>query len=79
MVVQIHYHPSGKSEEDQSSLGLKFSGPPTKGRAGIILSNRRIDIPAGDAHYVVKTGVDAAARRRSCSASRRTPTISAKT
>ena len=57
IVVQIHYHPSGKPEEDQSSLGLKFSGPPTKGRAGIVLSNRRIAIPAGDPHYVVKTGV----------------------
>jgi mono/diheme cytochrome c family protein len=57
IVVQIHYHPSGKPEEDQSSLGLKFSGPPTKGRTGIILSNRRIQIPAGDSHYVVKTGV----------------------
>lgn len=55
--MQIHYHPSGKPEEDQSSLGLKFSGPPTKGRAGIVLSNRRIAIPAGDPHYVVKTGV----------------------
>src|SRR5580693_6031894 len=57
VVVQIHYHPSGKPEEDQSSLGLKFSGPPTKGRAGIILSEHRIQIPAGDPHYVVKTGV----------------------
>jgi mono/diheme cytochrome c family protein/peroxiredoxin len=57
VVVQIHYHPSGKAEEDQSALGLKFSGPPTKGRAGIILSSRRIDIPAGDPHYVVKTAV----------------------
>jgi mono/diheme cytochrome c family protein/thiol-disulfide isomerase/thioredoxin len=57
VVVQIHYHPSGKPEEDQSSLGLKFSGPPTKGRAGIILSNRRIQISAGDPHYVVKTAV----------------------
>ena len=57
IVVQIHYHPSGKPEEDQSSLGLKFSGPPTKGRAGIVLSNRRIYIPAGDSHYVVKASV----------------------
>jgi len=57
IVVQIHYHPSGKPEEDQSSLGLKFSGPPTKGRTGIVLVDRRIDIPAGDSHYVVKTGV----------------------
>ncbi|HTQ57159.1 MAG TPA: hypothetical protein VMI94_21970 [Bryobacteraceae bacterium] len=58
IVVQIHYHPSGKTEKDQSSLGLRFSGPPTEGRAGIILSSHRIDIPAGAAHYVVKTGVD---------------------
>jgi mono/diheme cytochrome c family protein len=57
IVVQIHYHPSGKPEEDQSALGLRFSGPPTKGRAGIVLVDRRINIPAGDAHYVVKTGV----------------------
>lgn len=57
IVVQIHYHPSGKTEEDQSALGLKFSGPPTRGRAGIILASRRIDIPAGDSHYVVKTSV----------------------
>ncbi|HVN07284.1 MAG TPA: hypothetical protein VMT86_22850 [Bryobacteraceae bacterium] len=57
VVVQIHYHPSGKSEEDQSSIGLKFSGPPTKGRTGIILSSRHIDIPAGDSHYVVKQSV----------------------
>ena len=57
VVVQIHYHPSGKPEQDQSSIGVKFSGPPTKGRTGIILSNRRIDIPAGDPHYVVKESV----------------------
>ena len=57
IVVQIHYHPSGKVEQDRSSLGLKFSGPPTKGRAGIILSYRRIYIPAGETHYVVKTSV----------------------
>ncbi len=57
VVAQIHYHPSGKPEQDQSSLGLHFSGPPEHGRAGIILSSRRIDIPAGESHYVVKTGV----------------------
>jgi len=54
VVVQIHYHPSGKPEEDQSSLGLWFSGAPSKGRASIIISNRHIDIPAGDSHYVMK-------------------------
>lgn len=57
IVLQIHYHPSGKPEEDQSTLGLRLSGPPTKGRAAIILSNRKIEIPAGDSHHVVKAFV----------------------
>ncbi|WP_321473123.1 hypothetical protein [uncultured Paludibaculum sp.] len=57
IVVQIHYHPSGKREQDRSSLGLTFSGPPTKGRAAITLFNRRIDIQPGDAHYVVRASV----------------------
>ena len=58
LVVQIHYHPDGKPEQDQSALGLRLSGPPSKGRIGVILSNRKIDIPPGDAHYVVKGFVD---------------------
>jgi hypothetical protein len=53
LVVQLHYHPSGKPETDVSRLGLTFSGPPTRGVSGIIVGNRRIDIPPGDAHYVV--------------------------
>jgi hypothetical protein len=57
VVIQIHYHPSGKPEEDQSSIGLKFSGPPTKGRALLLVLNRYLDIPAGESHYVVKASV----------------------
>lgn len=57
LVLQIHYHPSGKREEDQSSLGLTFSGPPTRARTAVILFNSRINIPAGDPHYVVKTSM----------------------
>jgi hypothetical protein len=53
LVVQIHYHPSGKPEEDRSRLGLKLSGPPSRGRAFITLVNRRIHIEPGDANYVV--------------------------
>jgi mono/diheme cytochrome c family protein len=53
LVVQIHYHPSGKPEEDRSRLGLHFSGPPTKGRAGMVLINRRIYIEPGNDNYVV--------------------------
>jgi mono/diheme cytochrome c family protein len=57
LVLQIHYHPSGKPEEDQSSLGLSFSGPPSKGRTAVIMFNTRINIPPGDPHYVVKTSL----------------------
>jgi mono/diheme cytochrome c family protein len=54
LVVQIHYHPSGKPEMDQSSLGLKLSDRPgSAGRTAIILFNRRINITPGDSHYVV--------------------------
>jgi hypothetical protein len=57
VVVQIHYHPSGKPDQDQSSLGLKFSGPPTKGRALLLVFNRNIDIPAGESLYVLKGSI----------------------
>ncbi len=57
VVIQIHYHPSGKPEQDQSSIGLKFAGPPTKGRALLLVVNRYLDIPAGESHYVVKASV----------------------
>jgi mono/diheme cytochrome c family protein len=54
LVVQIHYHPSGKREQDRSSLGLHYSGPATRGRAGMVLVNRRIYINPGDSNYVVE-------------------------
>src|SRR5262249_39230617 len=57
LVIQIHYHPSGKPEQDQSSVGLSFSGPGTRARAAIILFNSRIDMAPGDSHYVVKTSL----------------------
>ncbi|MBI1358451.1 MAG: hypothetical protein GC160_29290 [Acidobacteria bacterium] len=60
LVVQMHFHPSGKIEREQASLGLYFAPeapqrtltgvqtPPLFGRlAGI-------DIPAGESRYVVK-------------------------
>jgi hypothetical protein len=57
LVLQVHYHPSGKLEEDQSWLGLTFSGPPTRARTAVLLVNRRIDITPGDSHYVVKASI----------------------
>jgi len=55
VVLQIHYHLDGKAEQDQSRIGLTFSKePPTKGLTLFVLGNEKIDIPAGDDHYVVK-------------------------
>jgi mono/diheme cytochrome c family protein len=57
IVVQIHYHPSGKPETDQSSLGLHLTGPPTKGVAMMIVLNRNIYIPPGESNYVVRASM----------------------
>jgi hypothetical protein len=48
LVLQVHYHPSGKEEEDQSRLGLYFTKEPAeKIVTGIALSSRGLYIPAG--------------------------------
>jgi len=58
LVIQIHYHPSGKAELDQSSIGLRFTDHPgTKGRTAVLMFNRRIDIAPGDEQYVVKSSL----------------------
>ena len=57
LVLQIHYHPSGKEESDQSSLGMSFGDAPTVGRGLILMNSRAINIQPGDSHYVVKTSL----------------------
>lgn len=55
VILQLHYHLDGKPETDQSSFGLTFSKePPTKGLTLFVLGNQKIDIPAGESHYLVK-------------------------
>jgi hypothetical protein len=55
LVVQIHYHPSGKPETDTSSIGVIYSGPPSKGRTSLLMVNTNIDIPPGESQYLVKS------------------------
>ena len=53
LVVQVHLVPSGKPEHIQPSIALYFTDdPPTRTPVMMRLSNQRIDIPAGDAHYL---------------------------
>ncbi|MFN9297275.1 MAG: ascorbate-dependent monooxygenase [Acidobacteriota bacterium] len=55
LVLQIHYHPTGKPEHDQSELAVWFApAPPTKKLLDVALTSRRIDIPPGNANYRVR-------------------------
>ncbi len=60
LVLQTHFHPSGKAEKEQSVIGFYFAdGPPKQTFADIQLppifgAISGIDIPAGEKHYVVK-------------------------
>jgi hypothetical protein len=59
IVVQVHYHPTGKVEVDQSELGIYFVDKPVaelvKERAKLVgsiwMANYEMDIPAGEANY----------------------------
>lgn len=55
LVAQVHYHPSGKEEEDQWSAGFYFtSQAPVRRVVDVGLSSRAIDIPPGESHYTVR-------------------------
>ena len=48
LVLQIHYHPDGKPEKDQSVVGIYFTKKPArKIVGGIAIRTRNLDIPAG--------------------------------
>lgn len=59
LVVQVHYHPTGKEETDQSEIGLYFVDKPVaeslkqpaKLVGSIWMANYEMDIPAGTTDY----------------------------
>ncbi len=52
LVLQMHYHPSGKAETDRSSVGIYFTKKPaTTLVGGLAVMNHRIYIPAGENKY----------------------------
>ncbi len=53
IVLEVHYHKDGKSEKDQSQIGLYFAKGPVDKRVRLLpVVNPFIRIPAGDAHHV---------------------------
>jgi hypothetical protein len=52
MVLQLHFHPTGKTEPVRASVGLYFTRkPPWRHLVDIPLVSRRIDIPPGATDY----------------------------
>jgi mono/diheme cytochrome c family protein len=52
LILQLHLHPSGKVEREQSSVGLYFTEePPQRSMIDLLLIHRKIDIPAGERTY----------------------------
>jgi hypothetical protein len=51
-VLQMHYHPTGKEETDQTEIGLFLSKkPPTQHMVVVAMASEEIDIPAGKKDY----------------------------
>ena len=54
LVLQVHYHPDGKAERDQSVVGIHFTKTPAKTIvAGIAVRSRELDIPPGAGRHHV--------------------------
>jgi len=66
LVLQVHYHPSGKPETDRTAVALYFTDrKPQRQALDIPLGSSRIDIPPGDRtykvtdHFTIPVAVDA--------------------
>ncbi len=56
LVLQMHLQPTGKSERVHASVGFYFTPhAPTRFPTKLVLRSTDIDIPAGDAEYVVES------------------------
>ena len=54
LIIQTHFHPNGKSEQEQSQVGLYFSRKPVKKLAmSFPLAFRLLNIPPGEKNYKV--------------------------
>ena len=52
LAMQLHYHPSGKPEEDRSQVGIYFARRPVEHTiGGVALVNFDVNIPPGEARH----------------------------
>jgi hypothetical protein len=58
LVLQLHLHPSGKPETEQSTIGLHLTDQKPRGRIGMMmLSNNRVNIPPGAPDHAIEASV----------------------
>lgn len=54
LVAQVHYHPDGELEQDKWRVGIYFTNQaPSRRIVDVGLASRLIDIPAGEANYII--------------------------
>jgi mono/diheme cytochrome c family protein len=52
LLFQLHLHPSGKPEQEQSQIGLYLTDePPRRSMVDLLFIDRKIDIPPGERNY----------------------------
>jgi mono/diheme cytochrome c family protein len=52
LVLQLHLHPSGKVESEQSSIGFYLTDePPARSMVDVVMIDRGIDIPPGEREF----------------------------
>jgi hypothetical protein len=57
-ILQLHLHPSGKPETEQSSIGLHFTDERPRGNLKLmILANKMIDISPGESEHVIEASM----------------------
>ncbi len=63
LVLQCHFHPTGKIEREQTTIGLYFADSPPEQRLGGFMvpsafgAFARIDIPPGDNDYTIRESI----------------------
>jgi hypothetical protein len=54
LVLQLHLHPSGKTESEQSAIGLHLTDEKPQHRLNLfVVSNNKLDIPPGESNYTI--------------------------
>ena len=56
LVLQLHFHPTGKPESEQSQIGLYLTDVPPTGKVeAVVLMNAKVDIPPGAKGYTLRS------------------------